>query len=155
LKITPYHSVVGFEVQGNEIYQVRSMAQAQIASRSFIQFDNISAKFSSTARASGVMDIAGIGNIGVQDGAISFAFGLGIVEISDKIYFNTISSALLALKEFPTWQKVGAMDITLPLDATIGFADGLDLSLSPLISITSPDLFALDLPAMSIDLNLE
>ena len=131
------------------------MTQAQIASRSFIQFDDISAKFATTARASGYMDIASVGNIGIENATISFAFGLGVVEISDKIYFNEISSVILALKQHAKWQKVGMMDITIPLFAAIEFTDGIDLNLSPIISITSPDLFTPDLPSISVDLNLQ
>ena len=130
------------------------MTQAQVASRSFIQFDDVSAKFTTTARVSGDMDIAGIGNIGIENATINFAFGLGIVETSDKIYFNEISSTIIALKKFGEWQKVGVMDVTIPIVATIEFAEGIDLNLGPLISISSPDLFTPDLPSMSLDLNL-
>ena len=149
----PY-TTVGFELQGDEFIQIPSMTQAQIASRAFIQFDDISAKFTTTARVSGGMDIAGIGNILIQNATISFAFGLGIVEISDKIYFNELTSTLRALRENAVWQKVGVMDVTLPILATFDFS-GIDLTISPIISITSPDLFTPDLPTMSIDLNLE
>ena len=131
------------------------MSIADVASRSFIKFDDISAKFSTTARASGDMDIASIGNIGIENATIAFAFGLGIVEISDKIYFNEISSALLAMKESAEWQQVGAMDITIPLLATIEFANGMDISIRPIISIASSDLFNSGFPSLNIDLNIE
>ena len=130
------------------------MTRTQIASRSFIRFDDISAKFATTARVSGDMDIAGIGNINLEDSTISFAFGLGMVEISDKIYFNEISSVPLTLKDLE-WQTAGVMDATLKISANIEFGEGLDLSLGPLISITSPDLFTPDFPSVSLDLNLE
>lgn len=148
-------ATVGFEVQGDEFIQIPSMTQAQMASRSFIQFDDISAKFSTSARASGDMDIANVGSIGVENATIAFAFGLGIVEISDKIYFNEISSVLIALKENALWQKVGVMDISIPVTATIEFAPDLDLTLNPIISITCPDLFTPDFPSIAVDLNLE
>ena len=146
---------VGFELQGNEFIQLPTMTQAEIASRAFIQFDDISAKFTTTARASGDMDIASIGTIGIENATIAFAFGLGIVEASDKIYFNDISSVIAALRDNPDWQRVGVMDISIPMIADIDFADGLDLSLNPIVSISSPDLFVPDYPSMSIDLNLE
>lgn len=146
---------VGFELKGNEFIQVPSMSQSEISSRAFLQFDDISAKFSTTARASGDMDIASIGSIGIENATIAFAFGLGIVEISDRIYFSNVSSALLALRENAEWQKVGVMDISIPITATIEFAEGLDMSFSPIISITSSDLFVPDYPSISIDLNLE
>lgn len=148
-------TTVGFEVQGSEFIQIPTMTQSEIASRAFIQFDDISAKFITTARASGNMDIAGVGNIGIENATISFAFGLGIVEISDKIYFNDTSSVIASLRDKPEWERVGVMDISIPIIATISFADDIDLSLSPIISITSPDLFVPDYPSMSIDLNLE
>ena len=143
----------GFKLQGNELAQVHAMTPTEVASRAFIQFDDISAKFTATARASGDMDIAGIGNIGIEDGTISFAFGLGMVESSEEIYFNEISSVGVALKKLE-WQTAAVMDITVPIVATIEFADDLDLTLSPIISMTSSDLFTPDLPTMSIDLNL-
>lgn len=147
-------STVGFELKGDEFIQIPSMTQAQIAGRAFIQFDDISAKFTTTARASGSMDIAGIGNIGIENATISFAFGLGIVEISEKIYFNELTSTLLALRENAVWQKVGVMDVTLPILASFDF-EGIGLTISPIISITSPDLFTPDYPNLSVDLNLE
>lgn len=149
-----FHNLVGFELQGHEFINISSMTRAQISSRAFIQFDDVSAKFTTSARASGDMDIVGIGNIGIENATICFALGLGIVERSDKIYFNEFSSSNFALKEFVEWQKVGVMDISLPILTTIEFADGIDVSLRPLISITSPNLFAPELPSMSIDLNL-
>jgi hypothetical protein len=62
---------------------------------------------------------------------------------------------LIALRENAQWQKVGVMDITIPVVATIEFADDIDLTLSPIISITSPNLFTPDYPSFSVDLNLE
>ena len=57
-------ALVGFEAGADEFVQILSMNHAQIASRSYVQFNDISAKFSPTARVSGSMDVAGIGNIG-------------------------------------------------------------------------------------------
>ena len=47
------------------------------------------------------------------------------------------------------------MDVTIPVLATIEFADGLGMSLNPIISITSRDLFTPDFPLISVDLGLE
>jgi hypothetical protein len=145
---------VGFEIEGHEFLSIFSMTAAEAASRAFIQFDDISTKFSSTARAFGSMDLANIGNIELANATITFAFGLGILEISDKIYFNKIASAIQALIQNVQWQQVGMMDITLPVIATIDIGN-LDLALNPIISITSPDLFSPEYPSMSLDLNLE
>jgi hypothetical protein len=146
---------VGFELQGSEFIQIPSMSSAEIASRSFIQFDDISAKFTTTARVSGDMDIASIGNIAISNATIAFGLGLGLVEVSDKIYFSDIASVLTSLAESVEWQKVAAMDATIPIDATIEFASGLGLTLTPVISITSSDMFASGFPSIGVDLNIE
>ena len=130
------------------------MTPAEIASRAFIQFNDISAKFTVSARASGSMDIANIGNIGIENGTIAFAFGLGIIESTDRIYFNEISSVPIALKEAAEWQTAAVMDVSIPIVATIQFTEELDLTLSPIISITSSDLFTSTPPVISLDLNL-
>eukprot|EP00956_Cyclotella_meneghiniana_P044096 scaffold301752_cov142-Cyclotella_meneghiniana.AAC.1 len=82
------------------------MSVTEIASRSYIQFNDMSAKLSTTARASGSMDLADIGSISIENATISIAFGLGLVEISEKTFFDRISSVLAAMKE-SEWQKVG------------------------------------------------
>jgi hypothetical protein len=146
---------VGFEIQADEFIDVIDNMNANvIASRSFMQFDDISAKFATTARVDGEIGVPDVGSVAIENATIAFAFGLGIVEISDKIFFSDIQSAATALKKNATWQHVAVMDINLPIVATIELG-GLGLSLSPIISITSPDLFSPELPSMRIDLNLE
>ena len=145
--------IVGFELHGSEFTQVPTIAPAEIASRAYIQFNDVSAKFTTTARVFGDMDIANIGNIEIEDGMISFAFGLGMIEMTDKIYFNEVSSVPLALKNTAEWQTAAVMDVSIPIAVTLSFAEGIILK--PVISITSSDLFTPDLPYyMSIDLNL-
>lgn len=148
-------ATVGFEVQGDEFIRIPNMTQAQLASRSFILFDDVSAKFTTTARATGDMDIANVGNIAVENATIAFAFGLGMVETGNKIYFNEISSAAIALRKNARWQKVGVMDIAIPVPTKIKFATGIDLTINPIIYITSPHLFTSDTPLIDMDLNLE
>ena len=148
-----FQLLVGFELQGDEFTQVPDMSPAEIASRAYVQFNDISAKFTTTARASGDMDIADVGNIGIKNGTIAFSFGLGMIEVADKIYFNEISSVVLALKNLE-WQTAAVMDVSIPLVATIQFAEDLDLTLSPIISITSSDFFTPGFPVISLDLNL-
>lgn len=146
--------LVGFELQGSEFTQVPTMTSAQIASRSYMVFHDTSAKFTTTARVFGDMDIANIGNVVIEeDGTIAFAFGLGIIESTDKIYFNDISSVPLALKDTAEWQTAAVMDVSLPIAATVPFAEST--TLGPIISITSSDWFTPDLPSMGIDLNLQ
>ena len=144
---------VGFELQGNEFTQVSAMTQAEIAQRTYIQFNDISAKFTSTARIFGDMDIADIGNISIEDGTIAFAFGLGMIEVSDKIFLNEISSVPLALKDSAEWQTAAVMDVSITTDVPVQLAE--DLILKPIISITSSDFFTSQLPSISIDLNLQ
>lgn len=147
--------LVGFNVLGEEFPQIPNMTQAMTAARSFIQFDDISAKISTTARVVGDMVIAGIGNIGIENATIALGFGLGMVERSHEIPFKNISSVILALKEVVDWQKVGVMDVTIPINILIEFAEDLNLNVGPLISIISRDLFAPEPPSINVDLNLE
>jgi hypothetical protein len=130
------------------------MTKAEIASRAFLQFNDISGKFSTTARASGEIDLSGVGSISIENATIAFAFGLGIIEVSDKIYFNELSSATVALHQNAQWQRVGVMDISIPVVSKIDFS-GLGLSLNPIISITSSDLFTPNHLSINADLNLE
>lgn len=158
------------------------MNSTVIATRSFLQLDDISAKvrctvvltvnqsqvywsshpchchlatkFSTTARVDGEMDVSGIGSIAVEDATIAFAFGLGVVEISDKIYFADIKNIATTLKKNAQWQHVAVMDVNLPVVAAIELG-GLELSLSPIISITSSDLLSLEPPLVRIDLSME
>lgn len=73
---------------------------------------------------------------------------------SNKIYFNEIVSALLALRQNASWQKVGMMDIVVPLNVTIDYS-GLSLSLNPIFSISDSNLFDIELPSMSVDLDIK
>ena len=100
------------------------------------------------------MDVSGIGSIAVEDATIAFAFGLGVVEISDKVYFADIKNIATTLKKNAQWQHVAVMDVNLPVVAAIELG-GLELSLSPIISITSSDLLSLEPPLVRIDLSME
>jgi hypothetical protein len=132
---------------------IPNMNSTHIAARSFIEFEDVSAKFSTTGRISGEMELPGVGKVEVQNATLAFAFGIGIAESSDRIYFNQIASTLLALRQNAQWLKVGAMDINLPLLADINLG-GMGLHLNPLISITCPDLFGLEAPVMRVDLDI-
>jgi hypothetical protein len=72
---------VGFEVQGDEFFDIPKMNSSQIASRAFLQFEDVSAKFSVTARCSGDMALASVGSVGVDNATVAFAFGLGLAEV--------------------------------------------------------------------------
>ena len=84
----------------------------------------------------------------------ALGFGIGIEEVSEKIHFDKISSTLLALRQGPSWRKVGVMDISLPLSMSLTIL-GNGLSLDPLVTITDDNLFDTNAPDISLDLNLE
>eukprot|EP00970_Alexandrium_tamarense_P020756 scaffold15623_cov186-Alexandrium_tamarense.AAC.1 len=128
------------------------MNSTELATRAYMQFNDISAKFSATARVSGSISL-GESTLGVDDGVIAFGFGFGMVERSDKIFFRDISSASLAMRENGKWNQVGGMDISLPVNVSIGALGG-SLNLKPLISITDSDLLGPDSPAISIDFDV-
>lgn len=147
-------SLVGFAVDGSDFVNIPNMNSTDIAARSFIQFDDMSAKFSTTGRLSGDMELPGVGKVEVENATLAFAFGIGIAESSDRIYFNQIASTLIALRQNAQWRRVGVMDINLPLKANIALG-GMGLNLNPLISITCPDLFELEAPVIRVDLDIE
>lgn len=149
-----YSISVGFELQGSEFTTIPSMTSTDIASRAFLQFDDVSAKFSATARVSGGMDIAGVTTLGLDNAIIAFAFGLGIAEITEKIYFKDMSSTVAALRKNAKWLKVGGMDISLPVLLSLE-ALGETLTINPIISISDTDLLGEGEPQMSIELNIE
>ena len=148
-------AMAGFELEGQEFEYVHSMTQTQLARRSFLQFADVSAKFSATANASGEMKIANVGSISIENAKLGLGFGLGIVETTQKIYFNEISSVTNLLARQAHWQNVGVLDVSIPVHDAIKFPQGIDLILYPIISITSSDLLSPDSISMSIDLNLE
>ena len=142
----------GFLLNSTEFVDIASMNSTELATRAYMQFNDISAKFSATARVSGSISL-GESTLGVDDGVIAFGFGFGMVERSDKIFFRDISSASLAMRENGKWNQVGGMDISLPVNVSIGALGG-SLNLKPLISITDSDLLGPDSPAISIDFDV-
>ena len=152
------YGAVGFEVTGEDIKDIlfggTKVDGASLASRSFIQFQDISAKCGISATVNGNMNLAGVAELGVVNGSIAFGFGLGVEEISPRIYFKDISSTLLALRKNAQWRSVGVMDISLPLSLSLPNV-GRGLSLHPLVTMTDANLFDSVPPSISLDLNLE
>jgi hypothetical protein len=146
--------LVGFEITSNELSTIFQFNASSIAERAFIQFEDVSAKFSTSAHANGTLNIAGLAELTLDDGFIAFAFGIGIDSASPRIYFPNISSTLLVLRNEASWQRVGAMDIKLPLQFSLTDR-GFDLpDIAPIISLTDRDLFDTELPDVSIDFDI-
>lgn len=143
--------LVGFEISGIDLASVASLNASEIASKAFIQFEDVSAKFAASAQVSGYLDLAGISTLSLTDGSIAFAFGIGIEEASPRIYFPNIASTLLSLRQDASWQKVGAVDISLPIefDLQIGLP-----SLNPILSITDGNLFDTEKASVSLDFDI-
>ena len=160
------HCVVGFEITGSDFKDILfggkgSPSGTDIADRSFLQLEDISAKFEASTRVSGSLNLAGAATIGVDDGSISLALGIGMEESSERIYFRNITSTLLVLRQNATWRKVGVMDASLPVSFGVdlpssGFQEVLDnlSNLKPIISIIDNDLFGPDSPQISIDFDI-
>ena len=140
---------VGLDVAGDEFLDLLSMNSTQIFSRAFIEFVDISAKFSASATVSAALEIAGVEALSVVDGTIAFALGLGIEESSEKIYFNEIDSVSIALRRVK-WQKVGGMDISLPVGGKLLG----ELDLEPILSISDGNLFDSVNPTVSLDFDI-
>lgn len=144
--------LVGFEITASELLNILDWSAGEIANRTFIQFEDASAKFSVSAKVSGSLDLAGITELNMDEGAIAFAFGIGIEEASPRIYFNQIASALLSLRQNATWVKVGAMDISLPVVFDLGIANLP--TLEPILSISDGNLFDTEAASVSFDFNV-
>ena len=100
------------------------------------------------------MELPGVTTLSVDNATIAFAFGLGIEETSEKVYFRDMASSMLGLRQNATWLKVGGMDISLPVLIPLHVL-GNTLTINPIISISDIDLFGADSPEMSIDFNIE
>ena len=164
------NGAVGFEINAKDINGIlfgdKNITALEIASKAFIQFEDVSSKFAVSASVSGSLSLAGVSTINVDDGSLAFALGLGLDQASDKIYFNELKSTILALRQGSlrqpaSWRKVGVLDASLEIsfDATGSddFAQVLETLGDPslVISVTDDDLFGPDTPKFSIDFDLE
>lgn len=161
--------LVGFEVTGLDFKEILFRREdppsgADIADRSFLQLDDISAKFEASAGLSGSLDIAGAALIDIDDGCLSLTLGLGLEESSEKIYFRNITSSLAAMRQSGKWRKVGILDAFMPVSVSAlsddslsaGFRDVLNTlpNLKTILSVSDGDLFDSDLPEVSIDFDV-
>lgn len=146
---------VGYDITGEDMKDIlfgdTHITVQEIASNAFIEFEDISAKFLASARLSADLNIAEVAGIGIENATAAVGFGIGMEE-SNKIYFNEIDSVVLSLRD-SSWRKVGVLDVSLPISFHLGQVGGL--SLTPILSISSDDLFRGDLPSVSVDFDLE
>lgn len=146
-------STVGYDITGEVIKDIlfgdSNITVQEIASNAFIEFEDISAKFLASAKLSADLDI-GVANIGIENATAAVGIGIGMEE-SNKIYFSNIDSVLLSLRD-SSWRKVGVLDVSLPINANVDLGG---LSLTPIFSISSDDLFGVDLPSISVDFDVE
>jgi hypothetical protein len=98
------------------------------------------------------IDIGGA-DIGIENATAAVGFGIGMEE-SNKIYFNNISSVPLALRD-SSWRKLAVLDVSLPISASVDIGGSGQLSINPIVAISSEDLFADDPIAVSVSFDLE
>ena len=140
--------LVGCEITGQEVLD--GFSAAEIFEKCFLQFVDASAKFEASATISGQLGIPNLAALSVDGGSIGLALGIGISEASPKIYFDQIKSTAQTLRQNSTWNKVGAIDVSLPVDFDL---DGLP-NISPLLTISDDNLFDLEAADVSIDFDI-
>ena len=86
-----------------------------------------------------------------HSGSIAVAFGIGIEEASDRIYFPQIISTAVALKQEASWRRVGALDVSLPIALDVS---NDPRSLTPIITIADGNLFDTVEPSINLDFDM-
>ena len=95
----------GFEKAEDESFvDILSFGSSEIASRSFIQLEDLSAKFLLSSSVSASVSLPGVADIGVENGTASIGFGLGLDQKSERMYFTNIESVPLAIGQ-ASWNK--------------------------------------------------
>ncbi len=145
----------------NLLFSSQQLNSSFILNNTFIQFEDISAKFVLSARVSGSLNLAGVAALGLEHGTVELALGLGMDKVSDKIYFSELKSVSTSLRDDASWQKIGVIDVSLPISFNIsdvgnGLLNILDAipDLPLIISIRDDDLFSPELPSVGMDLDL-
>lgn len=145
----------------NLLFSSQQLNSSFILNNTFIQFEDISAKFVLSARVSGSLNLAGVAALGLENGTVELALGLGMDKVSDKIYFSELKSVSTSLRDDASWQKIGVIDVSLPISFNIsdvgnGLLNVLDAipDLPLIISIRDDDLFSPELPSVGMDLDL-
>jgi len=137
------------------------MNSSFILDNTFIQFEDISAKLALSASVSGSLNLAEVATLDLVNGTVDMALGMGMDRVSDKIYFSELKSVSMSLRDDASWQKIGVIDVALPIkfdlgDVGIGLGDVLGAipNLPLIISIRDDDLFSSELPSVGMDLDL-
>jgi hypothetical protein len=140
--------LAGCEINGTDLLNV--ISANDIFERCFLQFVDASAKFEASTTINGELAVPGLTTLTVNEGSVAVAFGIGISEASPKVYFSQIQSALRSLRQNVTWNKVGAVDISLPVNFDI---ESLP-EITPIITIHDDNLFDLEPADISIDFDI-
>lgn len=69
---------VGFEFTGEEFSSIKDFEPSSIANRTFIQFKDLSARFSTSTRVNGAMSFGNTAELAVENGGFALAFGFGL-----------------------------------------------------------------------------
>jgi hypothetical protein len=159
---------VGIDITPSEVKGIlfssgnQSSMPSFILNNSFIQFEDISAKFALSASVLGTLNLNGVGALSVDKGTFDLAIGLGLDRSSEKNYFSSLKSVGQSLRDNASWQKIGLLDVSLPLIFDIQVARGSGLAefleknpdLKLIISINQDNLFKNELPLVKLDLDL-
>jgi hypothetical protein len=157
--------IVGFDITPVQVYNIlfsgQRMNSSFILDNTFIQFEDISAKLALSASVSGSLNLAEVATLDLVNGTVDMALGMGMDRVSDKIYFSELKSVSMSLRDDASWQKIGVIDVALPIkfdlgDVGIGLGDVLGAipNLPLIISIRDDDLFSSELPSVGMDLDL-
>ena len=110
---------------------------------------------------SGSLNLAGVATLGLVNGTVELALGMGMDRASDKIYFSELKSVSMSLRDDASWQKIGVIDVALPINFDLGYVGtglgdvlGAVPNLPLIISIRDDDLFSPELPSVGMDLDL-
>ena len=158
--------LVGIDVTPSEVNNFLFLSQlitvpSFISNNSFIQFEDVSAKLALSASVSGRLNLAGVVELEINDGTVDLVIGLGMDRLTDKIYFSDLKSVVQTLRDKVSWQKIGLIDVSLPIklkliDVGSGLSDLLSKfsNLSTIIICIYDDLFSNELPSVKLDIDL-
>lgn len=159
-------NLVGIDVTPSDVNKILFSSQlitvpSFVSNNSFIQFEDISAKLALSASASGRLNLARVVELEMDDGTVDMVIGLGMDRLTDKIRFSDLKSVVQTLRDKVSWQKIGLIDVSLPIklqlvDVGSGLSDLLSKfsNLSTIIISIYDDLFSNELPLVKLDIDL-
>ena len=98
----------GFEQGEDESFlQILTFNTSQVASRSFVEFEDLSAKFLLSSSFSGDFFTlpGGAASVVIEDASAALGFGLGMNLKCNKIYFPQIVNMGLTMRQLVSWDK--------------------------------------------------